>query len=166
MNTDAFIHALADGGVTHVVGLPDTQTGPVFQTLRDARESSAGRLPSVVPVCREGEAFAIAAGLWGGGARPIVLIQSTGLFEAGDSLRNIVFELEVPIDMIVGYRGYSGKLNAGQPDTARHYLEPILNAWNVPYDMVDEADGYRALSRQLNECKTRPVGPKAYLLPE
>ena len=43
---------------------------------------------TLVRVCREGEAWAIAAGLWIGGARPLVVIQNTGLFESGDSLRN------------------------------------------------------------------------------
>ena len=42
----------------------------------------------VVRVCREGEAWEVAAGLHLGGATPIVMIQCTGLFESGDALRN------------------------------------------------------------------------------
>ena len=63
--------------VTHVTGVPDSTFGPWFDALR---ASSAIRL---VPVCREGEAWAVAGGLHLGGARPLVMMQCTGLFESG-----------------------------------------------------------------------------------
>ena len=37
----------------------------------------------IIPVCREGEAMAVAAGLWVGGAKPVILIQNTGLLNLG-----------------------------------------------------------------------------------
>ena len=151
MNVSAFIQALRDAGVTHVVGLPDTETGPVFDALAESES------PRLVPVCREGEAIAIAAGLWAGGKHPVVLIQSTGLFESGDSLRNVAFELDAPVNLIVGYRGHSGKPNAGAPDTARRFLEPILNAWEVPYEMVAD-ETYRELAESLRRAADRDAG--------
>ncbi|HAC05532.1 MAG TPA: phosphonopyruvate decarboxylase, partial [Gemmatimonadetes bacterium] len=47
--------------ITHVVGLPDNTSAPLFDALQSH--------PSVrlVTVTREGEAFAIASGLWLGG---------------------------------------------------------------------------------------------------
>ncbi len=160
MDPTVFIHALNDAGVTHVIGVPDTETGPVFETLR-----SSGP-PRLVPVCREGEAYAIAAGLWAGGARPVVLIQSTGFFEAGDALRSIAFELEAPLEIIIGYRGYSGKLNAGAPDTARKFLEPLLKAWDIPYEVQGSDEDYSGLSRALASGASRDIGARAFLLPQ
>lgn len=158
MDHDAFIRALTDAGVSHLVGIPDTETGPVFDALR------AGAGPKLVRVCREGEAFGVAAGLWGGGARPVVLIQSTGFFEAGDSLRNIAFEVQVPLEIIIGYRGHSGKLNAGRPDTARTYLEPILKAWGIGYELLGE--DYGPLAASLREEAARDSGARAFLMPQ
>ena len=158
MDHAAFIQALLGAGVTHVVGIPDTETGPVFESLRD------GGGPRLVRVCREGEAFAVAAGLWGGGAQPLTLIQSTGFFEAGDSLRSIAFEVEAPIDVVVGYRGHSGKLNSGRADTARTFLEPVLKAWGVEYELL--GDDYVALETSLREGAARESGARFYLLPQ
>src|SRR5262249_59015937 len=73
--------ALKDCGVTHVVWIPDSEVGTWEAALL---AEPALRL---VRVCREGEAFAVAAGLHLGGKRPGVVIQCTGLFEGRDALR-------------------------------------------------------------------------------
>src|SRR5688500_13395155 len=86
------ITALLTGlGVTHVVTIPDSTLG---QWDRALEESDAIR---VVRVCREGEAWEVAAGLHLGGATPIVMIQCTGLFESGDALRNVLHDWKLPI---------------------------------------------------------------------
>src|SRR5689334_5813510 len=58
-------------GITHVVTVPDS-------TIGQWDDAIAG-LPGVelIRVCREGEAWAVAAGLHLGGKRPLVLIQCT-----------------------------------------------------------------------------------------
>lgn len=126
--------AMREAGVTHVIGIPDTVTAPLFADSSGCRDQQTW--PRVIAVCREGEAFALAAGLWAGGARPLVWIQSTGLFEAGDGLRSVAHELNAPLDIVVGWRGRSGKLNAGHPDTARDWLEPTLFAWRINYQVA------------------------------
>ena len=101
---------LVELGVTHVVWLPDSTLGP-WETAF-AQEPSL----SFVRVCREGEAWTVAAGLHLGGKRPLVIIQNTGLFESGDALRNVLFDLGLPLYAIIGYRSY---LLAGSTDTAK-----------------------------------------------
>jgi sulfopyruvate decarboxylase TPP-binding subunit len=113
--------------VTHVVWLPDSELGSWHAALASSKLK-------LVRVCREGEAFGVAAGLHLGGARPIVVIQCTGFFEAGDALRNVVHDLGLPIFTIVGYRGYYGGI-AGHKDTAATFLEPIVQAWQLPYKL-------------------------------
>ena len=71
------VEELKKNNISHVVWLPDSETNFMYQLLTG--EPSL----SLVPVCREGETMAIAAGLWVGGKRPIVLIQNTGIFESG-----------------------------------------------------------------------------------
>jgi sulfopyruvate decarboxylase TPP-binding subunit len=159
VDCDAFQQALRAAGVTHIVGLPDTTTAPLF-------DGSHAAPPRSVAVCREGEPFGIAAGLWAGGAQPLVLIQSTGLFEAGDALRNFAFELEVPLDLVVGYRGYGGQVNAGCPDTARQFLEPVLRAWGLEYSLLDATDDYAGFADALRAAARRPNGTRVWLLPE
>ncbi len=117
-------------GITHVVYLPGTETADLYDALLAE--------PSIilVPVCREGESMAVAAGLWVGGKEPAVLIQSTGFFESGDSIRGIVQPGRFPLLMLIGYRGWD---TAGR-DLAAVYLEPVLKAYDIPYTIV-EGDG-------------------------
>jgi sulfopyruvate decarboxylase subunit alpha len=117
-------------GVTHVVALPDSTLGPWEAAITEAGS------PKLVRVCREGEAWAIAAGLYLGGARPVVMIQCTGLFESGDSLRNALFDYRIPLFALIGYRSYLSQ-TAMPNDSARTFTEPILKAWGIDYRLID-----------------------------
>ena len=72
---------MKQNGVTHVVWLPDSETNFLYQLM--VAEPSI----DLIAVSREGQAFSTAAGLSVGGAKPVILIQNTGLMESGDSLR-------------------------------------------------------------------------------
>ena len=122
------VEALNRLGVTHVVGLPDNGSRSLFELLW--KEDNI----EVLLVTREGEAFAIASGLIVGGARALVLIQNTGLLEAGDALRGTAYNMGLPLVMLIGYRGFTAHQEGiGRVDTAATFLEPTLNAWSIPY---------------------------------
>jgi sulfopyruvate decarboxylase TPP-binding subunit len=149
------VDALVDCGATHVVWLPDTESGFLYETLADEPRLK------LVPVCREGEAVPIAAGLLVSGQKPVVIIQSTGLYESGDSLRGMAIDYQIPLLLLVGYRGYEG----GKPsdDSAATYLEPILKAWGVPYYLIDSDSSLDAIPRAYRQAQERP-GPVAVLV--
>lgn len=126
------VAALQECGVTHVVWIPDSELGTWEPAL------SAAGSPVLVRVCREGEAFAIAAGLWIGGKKPIVVVQCTGLFEAGDTLRNVVHDLRMPLFFIVGVRSYHAHQKGQSADSCPVYTEPIMQAWRIPYQLLDQ----------------------------
>src|SRR6266478_1237385 len=119
-------------GITHVIWIPDSELG-----TWDAALSTDAAL-TLIRVCREGEAFAMAAGLHIGGEKPIVLIQCTGLFEAGDALRNVLFDLKLPLFFVVGVRSYYAHQQGTTADTCPVYTEPILRAWQIPYTVLDQ----------------------------
>jgi sulfopyruvate decarboxylase TPP-binding subunit len=123
--------AFKDCGVTHVVWIPDSELGTWEPAL------TAEPALQLIRVCREGEAMAVAAGLLLGGKRPVVLIQCTGLFEAGDALRNVVHDLKLPLFLVVGLRGYYAHQQGKTADTCPVFAEPIVRAWQVPYVILD-----------------------------
>ncbi len=125
------VAALKECGVTHVIWLPDTELG----TWQAALTGPDG-LP-LVRVCREGEALGVAAGLLLGGASPVVLIQCTGLFEAGDALRNVVYDLKLPVFLVVGVRSWYAHQQGTSADSCPVFTEPILQAWQIPYVLLD-----------------------------
>ncbi len=120
-----------DLGVTHVVSVPDSTLGKWEQALDDSQSIK------LVRVCREGEAWAVAAGLHLAGATPLVMIQCTGLFESGDSLRNVLHDFQLPLFSVIGYRSYLSEATL-PGDTAKKFTEPLLKAWNLDYVLIDE----------------------------
>jgi sulfopyruvate decarboxylase TPP-binding subunit len=153
------VRALKACGVTHVVWLPDSELG-TWETALTAPDG----LP-LIRVCREGEAFAIAAGLLLGGKRPIVLIQCTGLFEAGDALRNVIHDLALPVFFVVGVRSYFAHHKGQSKDSCPVFTEPILQAWKIPYTMLDERHSADDLARAYREAQA-PRRAAAVLIAE
>ena len=137
--------ALKSCGVTHVVWIPDSELG-----LWEAAFSADPGL-QLVRACREGEAIAIAAGLLLGGKRPVVMIQCTGFFEAGDALRNVVYDLKLPLFLVVGVRSYYAHQQGATTDSCPVFTEPLLKAWQLLYRLLDRtstADDLAAAYRQ------------------
>lgn len=126
------VAALKGCGVTHTVWIPDTELGAWEPALREDPDIK------LVRVCREGEAIVVAAGLLMGGKRPVVLIQCTGMFEAGDALRNVVHDLKLPLFLVVGVRSYYLHQKGQTADSCPVFTEPILRAWQIPYVMLDD----------------------------
>jgi sulfopyruvate decarboxylase TPP-binding subunit len=138
------VAALQECGVSHVIWIPDSELGTWEPALRGARGIS------LIRACREGEAVGVAAGLILGGARPVVAMQCTGLFEAGDALRNVVHDLRLPLFLIVGVRSYYLHQEGKTADNCPVFTEPIMKAWQIPYTLFDRrhtgadlADAYR-----------------------
>jgi sulfopyruvate decarboxylase TPP-binding subunit len=142
------VELLGELGVTDLVWLPDSELG----TWEDAL-AGQDRI-RLVRVCREGEAWAVAAGLILGGRKPVVAIQCTGFFESGDAMRNVVFDLGLPVFAFVGYRSYlvQDKLPG---DTARIYTEPVLKAWGLPYRLITAADQVAEIANHYRQCQSQ-----------
>jgi sulfopyruvate decarboxylase TPP-binding subunit len=132
---------------THVVALPDSTLG---QWEAAILESTDHRL---VRVCREGEAWAVAAGLYLGGANPIVMIQCTGLFESGDALRNTLYDYQLPLFAIIGYRSYLSQKSLPN-DSALKYTEPILRAWEIDYRLIDGPEKKLEIVEHYERCRS------------
>jgi sulfopyruvate decarboxylase subunit alpha len=147
---------LKKNGVTHVVGLPDNSSARMFDLLSQDPDIQ------LVMVTREGEAFALAAGLWVGGKKPVVLIQNTGFTESGDSFRGTITRMRVPLVCLITYRGYAKMVqwrresNGGvmdpetlsRPslDSAALITEATLAAWGLPFAFLHGHEDVPALS--------------------
>lgn len=137
--------------VTHVVWLPDSETNFLYLLMQE--ETSL----DLIAVSREGQAFSTAAGLAVGGAKPIILIQNTGLMESGDSLRGWGLGMNTPVVMMVGYRGWTR--HGADQDTAATYTERFLHAFDIKYFLVeDDKDSDRiTMAFEEAERNKRPV---------
>jgi sulfopyruvate decarboxylase TPP-binding subunit len=151
LHPHAIISELKKNNITHVVWLPDSETNFMYEQL--LAEPSL----DLVPVSREGETMAIAAGLWVGGKRPVALIQNTGIFESGDSIRGLGLDVDHPLVMLIGYRGWDR--HGISRDSAAKFTEHIIHAWGINYYLVEtDADADR-ITLAMNEAErdSKPV---------
>ncbi|MBT8395719.1 MAG: hypothetical protein HKO65_19220 [Gemmatimonadetes bacterium] len=167
-------------GVTHVVTVPDNTSAPLLAEL----ESSPKPHPSgpggefgirVLYATREGEGIGLASGLWLGGALPVVLIQNTGLLEAGDALRGTACRMGAPILLMITCRGYAkaramgidpsdsdvdrGVLVREDLDSVAHMTESTLRAWGVPFLSLRSSSDLEPIEQALSLARQdeRPV---------
>lgn len=153
------VECLQQCGVTHVVWIPDSEVGPW-----DAALATTGT-PRLLRPTREGEAVALAGGLCLGGARPLVIIQCTGLFEAGDALRNFIHDLRLPLVLLIGVRSAQAAQAGRSSDSCPVFTEPILDAWQLPYHWLPPSYTATDLESALQRYfKGRRAG--AILIPE
>ncbi len=144
-SADEFIAELRVMGVTHVVSVPDSTLGEWYPAMQRSNDVT------LLQVCREGETWGVAAGLYVGGAAPVVLIQCTGLFESGDALRNAIHDYGLPLFGVIGYRSYLNQTSL-PGDTARIFTEPILSAWNLDTVLIDTPDKKPLLAEHYRAC--------------
>ena len=154
--SERIVQSLQDLGMSHAVGIPDNCSRIIYELLEVETRVE------VVRVCREGEAWAVASGLWIGGKQPVVIIQNTGFLESGDALRGTAVEMGVPLVTLIDYRGHH-TLSQPRPeivDSAARLFEPTLRAWEVPYHFLKDGEEARILRAALQEAQRlcKPVG--------
>ncbi len=145
------VRFLESAGFTHVIWVPDSFFGTWEEPLLASRME-------LIRVTREGEAIGLAGGLMLGHALPVVVLQSTGLFEAGDAVRNIVYDLELPLKMLIGLRSYRSWQAGVSRDSAARFALPIINAWQIPYQLIDPyADDVATLRSAIMQLRQSPA---------
>ena len=161
LSSERIVQALEHEGVTHVVGVPDNGSRALFERLW------AHHHIEVILTSREGEAFGLASGLYLGGATPLVLIQNTGFFEAGDAFRGTAYNMGLPLVMLVGYRGYK-TMEPGAPrvDTAATFFEPTLNAWQIPYTAMHEDGDIEQIPAAFSKARETSLPTAVLIVPE
>ena len=161
LSSERIVQALEHEGVTHVVGVPDNGSRALFERLW------AHPHIEVILTSREGEAFGLASGLYLGGATPLVLIQNTGFFEAGDAFRGTAYNMGLPLVMLVGYRGYkTTEPGAQRVDTAATFFEPTLNAWQIPYTAMHEDGDIEQIPAAFSKARETSLPTAVLIVPE
>ena len=128
--------AISDLGVTHVLTVPDTHQKSLLASL------FADPTLNTLTLSTEDEAICVNAGLWIGGAEPLVVIQNVGLFAAMNALRGVAMDMNVPTCLLTGQYARDGTLSVEENTaTGVRLIEPVLQAMDVPYYRIEsEAD--------------------------
>src|SRR5689334_20135524 len=152
----AGLHA---AGSRHVVYVPDN---PLSHVLRVLGERYADVRTTVAT--REEEAFGIAAGLYLGGARPTVMLQSSGLGNSLNAITSLLVPYQIPVLFVVSMRGGAGEWNAAQMPMGRA-VAPILDAIGIPHVTAESAEQVASVVQTTAETTFATRIPAACLLP-
>ena len=121
-------------GSRDVVYVPDNPLSHVLRVLEDTYRDVTTTIAT-----REEEAFGIAAGLYLGGRRPTVMLQSSGLGNSLNALGSLLLPYQIPVLVIVSMRGDAGEWNAAQVPLGRA-VAPICDALGLPVAVAETAE--------------------------
>jgi len=128
----AGVHA---SGIRDVVYVPDNPLSNVLRIFERAFNDVR-----LVLATREEEAFGIAAGLYLGGRKPAVMLQSSGLGNSLNAITSLLIPYQIPVLMVISMRGDAGEWNAAQVPMGRS-MPPILDALGISRSRVESAEG-------------------------
>jgi sulfopyruvate decarboxylase subunit alpha len=138
--TRLVVEALKEGGVDFVASLPDTWLGEI------ANQVAADPAFQFVPVTNEGEGLAICAGAWLTGRRSALIMENSGLLLAGHQLETICTKYEIPVLLLVSFRGHVGD-GVWWLEPLGERVEQFLATMDVRYTVVSRVEEVKAAVR-------------------
>ncbi len=111
-----------------------------------------------VPSNKEDEGMGLCAGAFMGGARPCILMQNTALGVVVNTLATLIQFYQIPLPMLISYRGEVGEAVACQVEMALH-TKAILNQLHIPTYHFHQPEQVRELGGILNHAfmSSKPV---------
>ena len=152
----AGLHA---AGSRHVVYVPDNPLSHVLRVLGDRYPDVSATIAT-----REEEAFGIAAGLYLGGKRPTVMLQSSGLGNSVNALASLLVPYRIPALIVISMRGGAGEWNAAQEPMGRA-VPAICDALGMPHALASSSETTAELISLVGKRAFKARIPGACLLP-
>ncbi len=116
---------LVESGVDFVTSVPCKQLAGVIEVLDQTPEIKH------VPSNREDEGMGLCAGAYMGGMQPAILMQNTALGVVMNTLATLIQFYQIPLPMLISYRGEVGEPVACQVEMALH-TKAILSQLHIP----------------------------------
>ena len=112
---------LKDLGFDFFTGVPCSLLGGIIEALGD----------EYIPAVREDTALGIAAGAYLGGKKPCVLMQNSGLGYSLNVLTSLNMIYDIPLLMLVTFRGFEGKDAPEHLIMGKHCVG-LVEAFGIP----------------------------------
>jgi phosphonopyruvate decarboxylase len=123
LDANALLESLSRSGITHFAGVPCSLLNPLT-----AAANAKGRY---LAASVEGEAVAVAAGIWLAGGTGAVLMQNSGLGNAVNPLASLLLPYRIPALLVVSWRGQPGTEDAVHHAPMGHATLKLLDAFDV-----------------------------------
>jgi sulfopyruvate decarboxylase subunit alpha len=143
---------LAACGVKLVASLPDNWLTAVINTIeQDDRFVH-------VPVNREESAIGLCSGAYMGAMGSAALMGASGFMTVVYAITKINYTYEIPLFLMLTLRGGVGDHHKHHVSNSL-YLRPVLEAIDMPYQIIDRSEDIAAISRCYQHTRTflRPM---------
>jgi phosphonopyruvate decarboxylase len=149
-DASAVLLRLAFHGVTHATGVPCSYLKGLFASLEAGHESGI----RYVRAPREDTALGLASGIAVGGGFPVVLMQNSGLGYSLNVLTSFNLIYDVPLLVVVSWRGEPGTGDAVEHDVIGAKLPDLLTLFDLPYEVFDKSDAAGCVDRCVKLMST------------
>ena len=150
VTTRVFCTTLKEKGFNFFTGVPCSILKDVINYLSED--------PDVpyIPATREDEAIGIATGAYLAGKKPVVLMQNSGLGNSIGTLASLVLLYEIPLLLLISWRGYQGK------DAPEHLIMgksmlKLLEDIGVPAQLLSKENAEETISNAVKIIEERSL---------
>ena len=147
-----FCAILEEAGFTFASGVPCTILASIITQF--SHDSGI----KYIPATREDEALGLATGAYLAGEKPVVLMQNSGLGNSINALASLDILYQIPILMIISWRGFQGNDAPEHLVMGRSTVE-LLNDIGVPVRVLTNENIHDSMLSAVNEMlqKKTPV---------
>ncbi len=146
------VNDLVANAVEFVTSVPCKQLGGVIDVLSKRDDILH------VPANKEDEGMGLCAGAYMGGKRSAIIMQNTAIGVTVNTLATLIQYYQIPLPMLISYRGEVGEKVACQVEMAVH-TKALLAQLNIPtyhFHKPSDADEFSAILNHTFMCK-KPV---------
>ncbi|MFF9397063.1 phosphonopyruvate decarboxylase [Streptomyces griseoluteus] len=159
ISAEFLLGQLSERGVLEIAGVPCSYLTPVIN--KAATDPSVRYLRST----HEGEAVASAAGSWLAGVTTCVIAQNSGLGNMVNPLTSLHSPAEIPVPMILTWRGEPGRPDEPQHELMGAITPDLLSLMRVPSAVLPRGEEaadevFRRGWKEMEECSV----PFAFVL--
>ena len=144
LDTNLFFNALQYHKFSHVCCVPCSFAKNLINILINENGN-----PQYLPAANEFVACSMAAGLKMAGAKPLVLIQSSGLTNAGSCITSLLKPYDIHIAILVSWRTYSAGDSEIQHEHLATALPDLIKAYGADCDVLNDQEVDQALLQLL-----------------
>ena len=159
LDPELLFSALLSAGIKGIAGVPCSILNHLIL------EAEASDDVDYVAASVEGEAVSAAAGMWLGGGLGAALMQNSGLGNAVNPLASLSIPYEIPVLMIVSWRGEPGKKDAVHHYPMGEATPGLLELLGVPTTIIREDTDLEAVVREAVEFMKKERKPAALIVP-
>ena len=152
LDTVKFVNSLIENGYTHLCVVPCSFAKNVIN------EAINNDKIEYVPSASEAVAVSVAAGLKMSGAKPIVIVQSSGLTNMGSNITSLLKPYGVTFPILTSWRTYKNGDSEIQHQHLATELPKLIEAYGYKHVVINSEELETAIE-QIDKCdKTFTIG--------